>query len=118
MLYPDKPLTVDSDEKIRFTPRHAEVLFFLIRGKTYEKIADILGLSVRTVQDHIDILKYKFLAHNKYELVEFAIKKGYLNFIPKSILHRQISLVLDPRDYLPNQTYRNKASYARISSSF
>jgi DNA-binding NarL/FixJ family response regulator len=39
----------------RLTPRENDVLLWLGKGKTNRDIADILGMSPRTVNKHLDI---------------------------------------------------------------
>ena len=46
-----------NQQEVHITPRQAECLFYLLRGKSYKEIAYTLGLSVRTVEDHISLLK-------------------------------------------------------------
>jgi DNA-binding CsgD family transcriptional regulator len=79
---------------IKLTCKQSEVLFYLLRGKTVKKIALILGLSPRTIEEHIESLKNKFLAFNKSELIDKAICKGFLNTIPERLLRSQLSLEL------------------------
>ncbi len=76
------------------TPREEEVLFLIIRGKTAKLAAASLGLSPRTVQQHIDMLKAKFNVSTKGELIDMAIAAGYLNQIPISLFSKQLSIVL------------------------
>ena len=83
------------DQSLNLTTRQSEVLFYLIRGKTCEKIAKVLNLSVRTIYDHVESLKFKILSASKYELIDRAIEKGYLNMIPESLFQTQLSVSLD-----------------------
>lgn len=79
---------------ISLTAREAEVLFFLIRGKSAKSIAGILGISCRTVEHHIAALKGRFYETSRNGLVERAISLGYLSHIPESLFKQQLSLVL------------------------
>jgi DNA-binding CsgD family transcriptional regulator len=85
----DNPLQVYSIGKdfadIKLTSRQSECLFFLLRGKVAKEIARILGISYRTVEEHIEQLKLKFNCHNKSELMCLAIEKGFMNNIPKGL---------------------------------
>lgn len=82
------------DRHIRLTARESEVLFFLIRGQSAKKVAEILNMSMRTVEDHIGTLRRKFCATSKSSLIEGAIYLGYLRYIPKALLSRQLSVML------------------------
>jgi len=62
--------------------RQEEVLFYLIRGKSAKSIARLMGISFRTVEYYITILKDKFNCATKNELIESAINKGFSQYIP------------------------------------
>jgi DNA-binding CsgD family transcriptional regulator len=70
---------------IDLTPRETEILFFLLRGGVARRIADLLSISVRTVEHHIDALKDKFTVTSKSELIEKAIEKGYFYITPATL---------------------------------
>jgi len=57
------------------TSREREVLKLLAEGKTVRTAADVLGLSVKTVDAHKFNLMRKLGIHNKAELVMWAIQK-------------------------------------------
>jgi two-component system response regulator NreC len=57
------------------TPREREVMKLLAEGNTARKIADQLGLSVKTVEAHKFNLMRKLDIHNKAQLVTAAIQK-------------------------------------------
>jgi DNA-binding CsgD family transcriptional regulator len=81
--------------KIKLTVREAESLFFTLRGKTAKQIARYLGISYRTVEEHINNIKTKFNAQNRYDLIDKAIQAGFLNTIPESIFCTQLSAALN-----------------------
>jgi DNA-binding CsgD family transcriptional regulator len=66
--------------------RESECLFFLIRGKTAKEIAQILKISFRTVEKHLERLKYKMNCFSRSEIIEKAISEGLGTVIPKSTL--------------------------------
>lgn len=57
------------------TTREREVLKLLAEGKTVRSAADLLGLSLKTVDAHKFNLMRKLGIHNKAELVMWAIQK-------------------------------------------
>lgn len=57
------------------TAREREVLKLLAEGRTVRSAADVLGLSVKTVDAHKFNLMRKLGVHNKAELVIWAIQK-------------------------------------------
>lgn len=79
---------------IKLSERQSEVLFYLLRGKTAKQIGLYLNLSVRTIHEYMDQLRYQFNAQNKLELIDVAISLGFLNTIPERILRTQLSLEL------------------------
>jgi len=68
------------------TSREFECLFFLLRGKAAREIAKLLGISIRTVEYYIIRIKEKFQCETRSQLIEYAIAKGYINIIPKSLM--------------------------------
>src|SRR5579871_2478079 len=65
------------------TSREREVLKLLAEGRTVRSAADVLGLSVKTVDAHKFNLMRKLGVHNKAELVMWAIQKRLVK-IPAS----------------------------------
>ena len=54
------------------TPREIDVLRLLARGNTNRQIADLLGISVRTVENHRANLMGKLGLGSRVELVSYA----------------------------------------------
>jgi DNA-binding CsgD family transcriptional regulator len=79
---------------LQLTDRQSEVLFYLLRGKTVKQIALLLKISPRTVDEHLEQLRYKFNASNKNELIDKAISAGFLNTIPERLFRTQLSIEL------------------------
>ncbi len=61
------------------TGREREVLMYVAEDKKNKEIADLLGISVRTVQAHRPNLMDKLGAHDRTELVKYAISKGIID---------------------------------------
>ena len=57
--------------------REKEVLTLLAEGKSSREIADLLYISIRTVEHHRSSINKKIKAKNIVELVKYAIRKGY-----------------------------------------
>lgn len=57
------------------TPREAEVLQLVAEGYTSKKIAELLGLSVKTVQAYRASLMQKLNVHDRGDLIKYAIQK-------------------------------------------
>lgn len=63
------------------TRREIEILDLISRGYTYAEVADLLSLSVRTIQSHIKNLYGKLSVHSRSEAVFEACKIGLLQGI-------------------------------------
>jgi two-component system response regulator NreC len=61
------------------TGREREILMYIAEDKKNKEIADLLGISVRTVQAHRTNLMDKLGAHDRTELVKYAISKGIID---------------------------------------
>ncbi|TWG15929.1 LuxR family two component transcriptional regulator [Micromonospora taraxaci] len=60
----------------RLTDRETEVLRLVAKGLSYKQIAQRLGLSHRTVQNHVQNTLGKLQLHNRVELTRYAIERG------------------------------------------
>lgn len=61
------------------TPREQEVLKLLAEGNTAREIADLLVLSISTVQTHRSHIMRKLDLHNRAELIKYAIRRGIID---------------------------------------
>ncbi|MBN1399606.1 MAG: response regulator transcription factor [Anaerolineae bacterium] len=75
----DRPAPPDHITPEALTPRETEVLCLIAQGYTNRQIADILTLSVRTVESHRANLMAKLNAHSRVELVRYAADHGLLD---------------------------------------
>ncbi|KAB7742450.1 response regulator [Nostocoides sp. F2B08] len=64
------------DRVPELTEREVEVLRLVATGMSYKEIATDLGISHRTVQNHVQNTLGKLHMHNRVELVRFAIARG------------------------------------------
>jgi DNA-binding CsgD family transcriptional regulator len=60
------------------TPREREVLKLITEGKSGKEIADLLFISVRTVEHHRANLMAKLNLKKTADLVKYAIQKVYV----------------------------------------
>jgi DNA-binding NarL/FixJ family response regulator len=69
-----------SDQKTdsRLTAREREVLQLIAEGETHLRIAEILHISIRTVDTHSTNIMKKLDIHDTAGLVKYAIKNGIL----------------------------------------
>lgn len=78
----------------KLSQREMECIFYLLRGKTSKEIAKKLMISPRTVEDIIERIKLKFKCSSRAEIIERGLAEGYLNYIPQTILSKDISEIL------------------------
>lgn len=62
----------------QLTPREREMLQLISEGYTNNRIAEALGISVKTVERHRTNLMAKLNAHNLVELIRVAMKHGLI----------------------------------------
>jgi DNA-binding NarL/FixJ family response regulator len=58
------------------TPRELEVLKVLARGHSKKEVAQMLSISVKTVEHHTSSLMDKLEIHDRVELARYAIREG------------------------------------------
>lgn len=63
----------------KLTSKQLIILKYVAIGYSSKRIANILHRSHRTVESHIETLKYKFQCHNKNDLINLAIDLGVIN---------------------------------------
>jgi len=84
----------DQVDDFKLSNREIECLFYLMRGKTMREIADLLFLSPRTAEFHVNGIKQKMNCQTKAELIEKAMANGYMNIIPKRLLSHKLLFIL------------------------
>jgi len=66
-------------EKVRPTPREAEILRLLAQGKSNKEIASALSITVRTVETHRAKIMLKLDLHSVVDLVHYATRQGLVS---------------------------------------
>jgi two-component system response regulator NreC len=61
------------------TDRQQQVLRLISEGRTGREIADLLGISINTVERHRQDMMAKLCLHNRAELIKYAIRKGLID---------------------------------------
>lgn len=62
------------------TEREKEIFTLVAKGYTNKEVADLLNISVKTVENHKGHIMEKLKLSNRRELMEFAFKRGLLEF--------------------------------------
>jgi len=71
-------LRKEQDPYKQLTDREREILKLLAEGYNTRKIADMLVISVKTVDGHKTNLMSKLDIHNRTDLVKYALRKGII----------------------------------------
>ena len=78
-----------NNNNLKLSKRQLECWFYLLRGKTAKEIGKILNVSFRTIEAHIEQLKFKFDCSARSMLIEKAIIAGYMHDIPETLLEKK-----------------------------
>jgi DNA-binding NarL/FixJ family response regulator len=81
LLIRDYLSRVEKGEEVSYdtlSEREREILKLIAEGQTNREIADLLYLSVKTIQAHRANLMRKLGMHDRTELVKYAIRKGII----------------------------------------
>ena len=70
---------VEKDSYEKLTDREREVLQLIAEGHSNRGIAELLSISVKTVETHRAHLMDKLGIHNRAELIKYAIRKGVIS---------------------------------------
>ena len=73
--YPSRDRHNERDDPNALSAREREVLQLIAEGKTSREIAEILHLSIKTVQSHRTSLMQKLDLHDRGDLIKYAIQK-------------------------------------------
>jgi len=71
-----------ADDRARFdglTERERQVVRLIANGKTNREIAEILNISVKTVETHRTHIMEKLDLHDRAHLVRYAVRKGLID---------------------------------------
>ena len=78
-ISPEVKTLMENDPPVTgLTGRQTEILQSLTRGLTNKDIAEQLGLSIRSVEDHVDRILERIGAANRAEAVAIALRKHLL----------------------------------------
>ncbi|HLR75943.1 MAG TPA: response regulator transcription factor [Virgibacillus sp.] len=65
----------------KLTGREQEVLSYLAKGYTNREVAELLYVSIKTIESHRSKIMEKLNIKTRHELVKYAIKEGFLDFV-------------------------------------
>lgn len=73
------------------TKRETMILYYFLKGNTAKQTAQILNISHRTVEQHMDRIKGKMHCANKSQIFEQAYINGFKSILPINIMMSIIS---------------------------
>lgn len=68
--------TLQLDREIELTPTETRVIQHVAKGMSNREIAEILGVSQRTIESHVSNMLGKTGLHNRTELARWAMESG------------------------------------------
>jgi DNA-binding NarL/FixJ family response regulator len=75
-------LASQEDPYERLTDREKQVLKLVAEGRSNKEVAELLGVSVKTAMSHREHLMFKLRAHNRTEVIRFALRRGVIRADP------------------------------------
>ena len=75
-------VAVSADEYDRLTDREKQVLKLVAEGRSNKEVATLLGISVKTAMSHREHVMEKLRAHNRTDLIRFALRHGVIRSDP------------------------------------
>lgn len=76
--YASRQTTLRGESKAKLTDREAEALRYIALGYSNKEIADLMQVSVKTVEAHKANAMRKLDIHSRIDIVRFAILQGWL----------------------------------------
>ena len=71
-------IAAQPDPYERLTDREKQVLKLVAEGRSNKDVAELLGISVKTAMSHREHVMLKLGAHNRTDLVRFALRLGVI----------------------------------------
>jgi len=67
---------IQLDREVELTPTETKVLQYVARGMSNREIAEVMGVSQRTIESHVSNMLSKTGLHNRTELARWALESG------------------------------------------
>ncbi|MFS8905017.1 response regulator transcription factor [Synechococcus sp. O70.2] len=67
---------IQLDREVELTPTETKVLQYVARGMSNREIAEVMGVSQRTIESHVSNMLSKTGLHNRTALARWAIESG------------------------------------------
>lgn len=80
--------------KKQLTERELDCVFYLMRGNTRKQIAQLLNISHRTVESHLEQIRIKLKCSYRSGIIDYCLAEGLLNYIPRSFFVKNVSNII------------------------
>lgn len=77
---------IDRYDCLNLTLRESECFYFATRGHSNQFISELLCISPRTVDDHINAIKFKIGHKKRGAIIDYAVALDLIRYIPRSLL--------------------------------
>jgi DNA-binding NarL/FixJ family response regulator len=75
-------IAAEQDPYERLTDREKQVLKLVAEGRSNKEVAELLGVSVKTAMTHREHVMVKLRAHNRTDVIRFALRRGVIRADP------------------------------------
>lgn len=75
-------VAAQDDPYERLTDREKQVLKLVAEGRSNKEVAELLGISVKTAMSHREHVMFKLRAHNRTDVIRFALRHGVIRADP------------------------------------
>jgi DNA-binding NarL/FixJ family response regulator len=75
---PDDAVAAQEDPYDRLTDREKQVLKLVAEGRSNKEVASLLGVSIKTAMSHREHVMSKLGAHNRTDVIRFALSHGVI----------------------------------------
>jgi DNA-binding NarL/FixJ family response regulator len=75
-------VAAQDDPYEQLTDREKQVLKLVAEGRSNKEVAELLGISVKTAMSHREHLMFKLRAHNRTDVIRFALRHGVIRADP------------------------------------
>ena len=75
-------VAAQDDPYERLTDREKQVLKLVAEGRSNKDVAELLGISVKTAMSHREHVMVKLRAHNRTDVIRFALRHGVIRADP------------------------------------
>lgn len=84
------PKDLEKINGVKFTFREIDILAFMLHGKSTKKVASLLSISPRTVENHVRNIMVKVECNSRETIIDFIEKSKEVSLLKKHYSHLRI----------------------------